>query len=322
MTDPTSGTRSRVDGVLGYHLNPLTCGVAKFNLMLAQRLQVPMLGLFDGRGAVLQQPLLSLKLSEFTDTDIAALVSVVETASWGRRFSLFLHAWTDTPVEQLLLSRAAAVFCGNAELVAELRGRRADVQESWCPATLFETRRFTPNGLSVFAFGMAHKIRSELHRTVHRLLERTGQPYSVYLSTALHEGTAFDERFTVVFDELREIYGEHIYFLGYMSDTAVYNYLIDTTFFAAFFDKGVRANNTTVNAAMECGSVVITNLDEHSPAVFDHMHNVIDIDRCEILPTAPDVLASLGANARATASSALGWDALVSRLGGGSDDVT
>ena len=143
---------------------------------------------------------------------------------------------------------------------------------------------------------MAHKVRSELHRTVCKLLKQTGQPYSVYLSTALHEGTAFDERFTVVFDELREIYGDHIYFLGYMSDTAVYNYLIDTTFFAAFFDKGVRANNTTVNAAMECGSVVITNLDAHSPSTFDHMHNVIDIYRCKALPTAPDVLESLAAN--------------------------
>ena len=311
MTDPTRGAPGGVDAVLGYHLNPLTCGVAKFNLMLARRLQVPMLGLFDGRGAALQHPLLSLKLSEFTDTDIAALASVVGTASWGRRFSLFLHAWTDTPIEQLLLSRAGSVFCGNAELVAELRGRHADIQESWCPSTLFEPQRFTPVGLSVFAFGMAHKVRTEPHRTVHALLERTAQPYAVYLSTALHEGTAFDERFTLVFDELREIYGEHIYFLGYMSDTAVYNYLMDTTFFAAFFDGGVRANNTTVNAAMECGSVVLTNLDEHSPAVFDHMQNVIDIRRCKTLPTAPDVLASLAANARRTASGALGWDALV-----------
>ena len=308
-------SRAGVDGVLGYHLNPLTCGVAKFNLMLAGRLQVPMLGLFDSRGATLRHPLLSLKLSEFTETDIAALVAAVETAAWSRRFSVFLHAWTDTPVEQLLLSRAERVFCGNAELVAELRGRRQDIQESWCPSTLLEPQRFTPGGLSVFAFGMAHKVRSELHRTVQALLERTGQPYSVYLSTALHEGTAFDERFTVVFDELREIYGDHIYFLGYMSDTAVYNYLIDTTFFAAFFDTGVRANNTTVNAAMECGSVVITNLDAHSPAVFDHMHNMIDVHRCETLPTAPDILASLAANAQATASGALGWDALVAQIG-------
>jgi len=304
-----------VDAVLGYHLNPLTCGVAKFNLMLALHLRVPMLSLFDDRVATLERPMLSLKLSEFTETDTEALVSVVETVPWRSRFSLFLHAWTGTPTEQLLLSKADVVFCGNAELVADLRVRRADIQESWCPSTLLEPQRFKPEGLSVFAFGMAHKVRSELHRTLHALLERTDKPYSVYLSTALHEGTAFDERFTVVFDELREIYGEHIYFLGYMSDTAVYNYLLDTTYFAAFFDKGVRANNTTVNAALECGSVVITNVDEHSPAVFNHMHNVIDINRCEMLPTSPDTLASLATNASVTAAGALGWDALVKRLG-------
>ncbi len=315
MSQP--GAVTPVDGVLGYHLNPLTCGVAKFNVMLARRLDVPMFGLFDGRTAALEHPLLSLKLSEFSETDSVALASMVETATWRRRYSLFLHAWSDTPVEQLLLSRAATVHCGNAELVAQLRARRPDVEQSWCPSTLLEPQRFKPAGLSVFAFGMAHKVRSELHRSVHALLEATGQPYSVYLSTALHEGTAFDERFTVVFDELREIYGEHIYFLGYMSDTAVYNYLIDTTFFAAFFDKGVRANNTTVNAAMECGSVVITNLDDHSPAEFRHLHNVIDINRCEVLPTDQPALESLAARARDTAAGALGWDALVERLRSG-----
>ena len=115
-----TGAQAPVDGVLGYHLNPLTCGVAKFNVMLARRLDVPMFGLFDGRTATLGHPLLSLKLSEFSDNDMSALASMVETVSWRRHFSLFLHAWSDTPVEQLLLSRAATVHCGNAELVAQL----------------------------------------------------------------------------------------------------------------------------------------------------------------------------------------------------------
>jgi hypothetical protein len=316
VSDQTAVGPGRADGVLGYHLNPLTCGVAKFNLLLARHLQVPMLSVFDGRAVSMAHPVLSLKLSEFTDADSVALAALLETVSWRGAFGLFLHAWTDTPVERSLLSRAAAVYCGNAELVAQLRAQRPDVQDSWCPSTLLEPQRFRPAGLSVFAFGMAHKVRSELHQTVHTLLERTGQPYSVYLSTALHEGTAFDERFTVVFDELQDIYGEHIYFLGYMSDTAVYNYLIDTTFFAAFFDKGVRANNTTVNAAMACGSVVLTNFDAYSPGAFEHMHNVIDIHRCDTLPTDPDPLQSIADNARATASGALGWDALVSRIRG------
>ena len=73
--------------------------------------------------------------------------------------------------------------------------------------------------------------------------------------------------------------------MGYLSDTAVFNHLIDSTFLAAFFEKGLRANNTTVNAAMECGCTVITNLDEHSPAGLSHMKNVIDINLCDRLPT-------------------------------------
>ena len=50
--------------------------------------------------------------------------------------------------------------------------------------------------------------------------------------------------------------------MGYLSDTAVFNHLLDSSYLAAFFEKGLRANNTTVNAAMECGCTVITNLDE------------------------------------------------------------
>ena len=62
-----------------------------------------------------------------------------------------------------------------------------------------------------------------------------------------------------------------LYFLGNLSDVAVYNQLRESTFFAAFFDRGVRANNTSVAAAMETGAVVITNLDELSPPEYVHM---------------------------------------------------
>lgn len=316
MTHTTHVPDTGLDGVLGYHLNPLTCGVAKFNLMFARRLSVPMLNLFDPAARALRAPLLSLKISEFDETDIQALMALLDTAAWRDAFGLFLHAWTDTPVERRLLGQAAAVFCGNAELVATLAPARPDVVQSFCPWTLVEPQRFARAGLSVFSFGMAHKIRADLHDKLHALLEATGQPYSVYLSTALHEGTAFDESFTIAFEELRKIYGEHIYFLGYLSDTAVFNFLHDTTFFAAFFDKGVRANNTTVNAAMECGSVVITNVDRFSPSPFEHMRNMIDIHRCTALPVSAAELDALSERARATASEALGWDALLAGMRG------
>ena len=306
----------RLDGVLGYHLNALTCGVAKFNLVFARRLGVPVLGLFDPHTLALAAPILSLKIAEFTAADITALDALLETAPWRLSFRLFLHAWGDTAVEHRLLKQAAVIYCGNAELTAELSPLRADVVELWCPATLLDAQRFDRTELSVFSFGMAHKIRADLHDELHALLERTGKPYSVYLSTALHEGTAFDERFTIAFEELRKIYGDRIYFLGYMSDTAIFNYLHDTTFFAAFFDKGVRANNTTVNAAMECGSVVITNVDAWSPSPFRHMQTMIDIHQARALPTDPAELSAISARARTMASETLGWDALVAQVAG------
>lgn len=309
-----SDSGGALDGVLGYHLNPLTCGVAKFNRVLARRIGCPVLRVFDPAAAVLRTPLLSLKMSEFTAEDEAALESLLDRAPWRNNFALFLHAWADSPMERRLIRQAAVVYCGNAELVAELTPLRRDLVETWCPSTLLEPQRFERTELSVFCFGMAHKIRADLHDRLHALLEATGQRYAVYLSTALHEGTAFDESFTIAFEELRGIYGERIYFLGYLSDAAVYNYLYDTTFFAAFFDKGVRANNTTVNAALACGSVVVTNLDRYSPPAFRHMENVIDIYRARRLPTEAGALAALSASARATASGDLGWDRLIARL--------
>ena len=150
-------------------------------------------------------------------------------------------------------------------------------QELFCPGTILNPQRFMRTDISVFTFGMAHKIRVPLYRRLHELLEATGQTYSVYVSTALHENTSFDGSFVVTFEELQSIFNGNVYFMGYLSDTAVFNHLLDSTYLAAFFEKGLRANNTTVNAAMECGCTVITNLDEHSPAGLVHMANVIDI---------------------------------------------
>jgi hypothetical protein len=101
--------------------------------------------------------------------------------------------------------------------------------------------------------------------------------------------------------------------MGYLSDTAVYNHLLECTYLAAFFEKGLRANNTTVNAAMECGCTVITNLDGHSPEGFEHMTNIIDINRCERLPEG-EASARIGRAASEIARSQYGWERLVAQL--------
>lgn len=300
-----------IDCIAGYHLNPWTCGIAKFNDILARNLEVPVVGIGSAELQHFGRPLLSLKMSEFTPADAQALAEWVE--AHAGRFELFLHAFDGTPMEQRLLAAAARVYCGNRELSHTLAPARPDIVELFCPGTLLNPQRFQQTELSVFTFGMAHKIRVPLYRRLRDLLDATGKSYSIFVSTALHENTSFDGSFIVRFEELQALFGGHVYFMGYLSDTAVFNHLVECNFLAAFFEKGLRANNTTVNAAMESGCAVITNLDEHSPHGLVHMKNVIDINACDRLPDS-DAAARIGLAARDIAHSRYGWDALVAQL--------
>jgi hypothetical protein len=159
---------------------------------------------------------------------------------------------------------------------------------------------------------MAHKVRAEMFARLGKLLERAGVSYSLYMSNANHATATMDEA-QVVFDEMRKVFPTNLYFMGNLSDVAIYNYLRTTMYFAAFFENGVRANNTSVLSAMEHGSVVITNLDEYSPGYLVHMDNIIDINRCDRLPTDPLKHKRLGLRAMETARS-LSWDRFVSAI--------
>jgi len=300
-----------IDCIAGYHLNPWTCGIAKFNSLLGRHLSLPVVGIGSQGLSGYQRPLLSLKMSEFTPDDARSLDGWVAAHPSG--FELFLHAFDGTPTEERLVAGAARVYTGNRELSGMVASLRPDVVELFCPGTLLNPQRFQRTELSVFTFGMAHKIRVPLYRELHRLLEATGKSYSVFVSTALHENTSFDGSFVVRFEELQAIFGGRVHFMGYLSDTAVFNHLVDCTFLAAFFEKGLRANNTSVNAAMECGCAVITNLDEHSPEGLVHMKNVIDISACDRLPGVEQT-ETIGRAAREIAHADYGWDRLVAQL--------
>jgi hypothetical protein len=303
-----------VDAILGYHLNPLTCGVAKFNLALGRRLEVPVVGVLAPEASRYRRPLVSLKLSEFRAEDARRLATMLATVPWRESFTLFLHDWTDSAVERALVRDAGMVYCANTEMSAAVVALRPDAVPVWCPSTILESQRFEPAEFSVFSFGMAHKVRTPLYERLRALLDATGRSYCLHLSAALHADTTLDA-FTTALEELRAIFGPRLYFLGHLSDAAVYNYLVTTTFFAAFFDRGVRANNTTVNAAMSCGAVVVTNLDSHSPRAFRHGVNVLDIARCDALPTDRETVAAIGRRAAATATGDIGWDALIAAMG-------
>lgn len=300
-----------IDCIASYHLNPWTCGIAKFNLILGRHFELPVVGLASEELGKYRCPLVSVRLSEFVPEHVSDLDRWA--ASNTGKFELLLHGFEGTPVEQRLVAAASRVFCVNRELYRNVLALRQDVTEVFCPGMLEEAQRFHPTDISVFTFGMAHKIRVPLYRRLRDLLEATGKTYSVYVSTALHENTSFDDTFVVRFEELQTLFNGRVHFMGYLSDAAVYNQLVSSTYVAAFFEKGLRSNNTTVNAAMQHGCAVITNLDEHSPDSIAHMKNVIDINKCDRLPDDGQT-ERIGRAARENAMTEYAWDRLVAQL--------
>lgn len=302
------------DCIASYHMNPLTCGIAKFNVVLANKMSVPCVDMFSSAIRDCSAPLLSLKLSEFSVADLGRLGDWMDARDAHGGFGVFLHGYDGTDLENEMCRRANAVYCGNSVLYESVRNVNPNSSALWCPGTNTGGQLFTPTDLSVFSFGMAHKLRTDKYHRLKKLLDGTGKSYSIYLSTALHEGTTFDDSFNDVFKEMQGIFGDQVYFLGYLSDQAVFNYLRASDYFAAFFSPGVRANNTSVNAALESGIVVITNLDEHSPSHFKHLENIIDVDQAAFLPHEDAERARLSANACELIEREFSWEKLIQSI--------
>lgn len=312
---PSAETLAReraIDAVVSHHMNPFASGVAKFNELLACELGVPRLSLSDPSVGECTAPLLSFKAAELSAEDTQDLERMLDRLGSGATVRLFLHDHGGTALEQRLLERAAAVFCGNDEILARLRGSDVRLVRAWAPGLINDLRLFDPAQISVFSFGMAHKIRTDMFARLRDLLEDCGSSYAIRISSATHE-TSTAEYSQAVFEEMYELFPVGLYFLGNLSDVAVYNQLIETTFFAAFFPDGVRANNTSIASAMEHGAVVITNFDEHSPPTLVHMENVIDIERCDALPLDILVRRRLSVRAMETARR-WSWDELASTI--------
>jgi hypothetical protein len=298
-----------VDAVVSHHLDGFRSGVARFNELLAGHLAVPLLGL----GALVHErpalPLLSFKVGELDPGSEASVVRWLEEAD---TWDVFLHEYAGLPLEERLVRGARRVLAGNHAIAADVGRLNERVDTLWTPGLLLDERRFPDVELSVFTFGMAHKIRLDMFARLRQLLDGTGRQYAVFVSAANHETASLRDS-EQVFADMHDVFPDSLYFLGNLSDVAIHNWLASTTYFASFFPGGVRANNTSIASAMERGAVVITNLDAFSPPELVHGGNVVDIAACEELPSDPETLRRLGAAARET-TRGRSWDALVERL--------
>lgn len=241
-----------IDAVLSYHMNPSTCGVSKFNHALAKRLGVPCLSIHGLAGS---HSLVSIKTSEMDESWQHYMPMLSD-------YDLFLH---DIPTSgREFLQNPKRIYAANSVIAADLRPYRPDVIEAWCPSTIAGNP--TRGTINVLTFGMAHKIQTARYEKLKTLLDGTGEDYTVSVSTAIHEGSPWDET-ALVADRLRGIFGLRLRVLGYLADDGLARELRDASVVALFFDPALRANNTTAWAVIESGCPLVTNLDADSPMV-------------------------------------------------------
>lgn len=269
-----------VDAVLSYHMNPLTCGVAKFSQQLAARLGVP----FDSvaHGADYTHPLLSLKWSEMRlgrTFDLPRTYDVLwHDAGDPHMTSLATHAWFAT--------------------------------DTGCPATVRGDA--TRGTLNVLTYGMAHKCHVPGFERLKAALDRTGRDYTLSVSTAIHDGYSWATIFAENQILMRRMFGDHLRVLGFLADDALAKELREVQAVALFFDPAARANNTSLWAALEAGTPVITNLDHDSPQELQHGVSVFDLAH---LTDWPDAAACRVVRAGGRkAADAYSWDRLIATL--------
>jgi hypothetical protein len=111
---------------------------------------------------------------------------------------------------------------------------------------------------ALFTFGMAHK--PDLARFT-RLAQVFADTRQLWISTAVHEGAGPSR-----VQGLMQVWGPHARNLGHLSDAALQLIWPRCFAFVAFFEKGLRANNSSVHAALNAGVTVITNHGPSTPA--------------------------------------------------------
>jgi glycosyltransferase involved in cell wall biosynthesis len=299
------------DRVVSYHHNIHTCGVARFNRGIADHLSIKM-GFIDAvSDEICSHPLVSIKKTEIS----LAAITKLHAQLLDRKlpYSIIFHDYLNSELEQDLLKNALYVMALNREMKEKLDQVREDVILGFAPGSQPYAGLEADTELRLITFGMAHKINPSGYESVGQLLRAGSQTYRLEISSALHEGTQFDDDFFSMGEEISNYFGGNVDFLGFLADAEVSRRISRAHAMLAFFPQGARENNTSVLTALSHGISVITNLDRFSPEWMQHGKTVFEVSKLEVFPPI-DELARIGRNAK-QAVNEMTYETLVSRFG-------
>ena len=200
--------------VVTFHTNPYTCGVARFNIALAESLQIPLLTLNDFLAKPISGALLSIKCEEIGEENSGELSRFLVSSS--EKFDVYLHGLDNSDSEKIVITQAARIFTATMEMAEAIRSSRNDVLSTFAPGAN-PSPVLKQVDCTLLTFGMAHKIRVAGYRKLGEILHGDSRTFRLEISTALHEGTTFSEDFFTVGKEIREVFDGNVNFLGFLA---------------------------------------------------------------------------------------------------------
>jgi hypothetical protein len=218
---------------------------------LADRMGVPCYSIYE---QVTQAPLISARLTELE-------VGAWQLALADVPYDLFIHDWAANWYD--LVRKARRVYAANPELADLVRQVRSDVTTLFCPSSLVGNP--DRGQFRVLTYGMAHKLTAPYYEKLRGFLDYAHPNYTVSLSTAVHEGSPWEESLRTAATVLRDVFGERLRVLGYVADDALAREIRECDCVALFYNPALRSNNTTAWAALEAGAPLVTNTDDKSP---------------------------------------------------------
>lgn len=296
------------------HENKNLSGVAKFNNRLSKLLGIECIGLEPAMLLKAGPVLLSLKMKDNGRDEIDAVTGLFNRLMEEKiQYDLFFHSFDGLEIEYLLVENAEKIFCGNLEIYHVLEGQNKETISAWCPSLVDLRERLEEKDINIFSFGMAHKLQLKYYMKLKEILDSFQVDYTIWISTAFHEKAKFGD-FSNISEQLIELFDNNIQFLGFLSDCTVDYFMAKATLFTAFFEKGVRANNTSVYAAMEKGCPLLTNTDHLSPQWMEHGKNILDIHRLMTEDIKSENLKNLAIQARIDSKRNASWGELVNLI--------
>ncbi len=296
----------KISCISSYHLDYLTCGVARFNEKVSRLTNLPVFYFLDvPKGSF---PLLSIKFNEFTKDDLDKLLNWCEKNKGN--FDTYIHGMENNSLENKILSFARRNIACNSEISILMNKLELNnVHTSCCPCSnLAENHLQIKDGFNILSFGMAHKILEEKYDTLKNVFDKLQKDFHLSFSTAIHDGFELEKSFLSTEKFIKNKFNKRGIFLGMLSDDAIINYLLESDFFVTFFPNGYRENNSSINTAFENKICVITNVDHLSPKWLVHGHTFLDINKLEDFSFDPLEINKIAYNGHLVYKENINWE--------------